>query len=125
MKKILILVLLINCKRYKDKDFRNNKLKIINKNNVSGKKKIKQKNKKGTVFITGTDSGIGKATVEEFAQKGWKVAAGVYDEKSLDIFKKYKNVKTYLLDVSDELSIEETSNQAIEDFGKIDILIKR
>ena len=40
-----------------------------------------------TVFITGSSSGIGKASVKYFAQKGWNVAATMRDpskEKELN-----------------------------------------
>ncbi|MCP3659638.1 MAG: SDR family oxidoreductase [Bacteroidetes bacterium] len=96
-----------------------NENKIINKEITASSRKRKCK----TVFITGANSGIGKATVEEFAKKGWNVAATIRKPKLLDMFKKYKNVKTYLMDVTDYDRVNEVSKQAIKDFGNIDALI--
>jgi NAD(P)-dependent dehydrogenase (short-subunit alcohol dehydrogenase family) len=45
-----------------------------------------------TIFITGTSSGIGKATVEHFAKAGWNVAATFRDmQKNNELFKDLKN----------------------------------
>ncbi len=87
--------------------------------NASAIKKKKCK----TVFITGANSGIGKATVEEFAKKGWNVAATLRKPELINMFKKYKNVKTYLMDVTDYDKVEKVAKKAIKDFGKIDALI--
>jgi NAD(P)-dependent dehydrogenase (short-subunit alcohol dehydrogenase family) len=56
---------------------------------------------KKTIFITGTSSGIGKASVELFAKQGWNVIATVksnYIETNL--FKNLSNVAVYELDVT-------------------------
>jgi NAD(P)-dependent dehydrogenase (short-subunit alcohol dehydrogenase family) len=54
-----------------------------------------------TIFITGTNSGFGKATVELFSKAGWNVAATV---RSLaahrDLFSDLQNVIVYELDVT-------------------------
>ncbi len=78
---------------------------------------------KTPVFITGTSSGIGKATVLEFAQMGWNVIATQRNpENELD-FKKLPNVKLYALDVTNLDSIQQAIVQASRDFGKIDVLV--
>ena len=76
-----------------------------------------------TIFITGTSSGIGKATALYFAEKGWNVAATMRSpEKSAD-FSQYANIKTYKLDVTDMASIASAVANAIRDFGQIDVLV--
>ena len=78
---------------------------------------------KKTVLITGTSSGIGKATVLEFAQMGWNVIATQRNpENELD-FKKLPNVKLYALDVTNLDSIQQAIVQASRDFGKIDVVV--
>lgn len=112
---ISILFCLISCKI--SSNF-NDMEKLVNKTKeASSPKKCK------TVFITGANSGIGKATVEEFAKNGWNVAATIRKPKLLDMFKKYKNVKTYLMDVTDYKLVNKVAKQAIKDFGKIDAII--
>jgi NAD(P)-dependent dehydrogenase (short-subunit alcohol dehydrogenase family) len=77
-----------------------------------------------TIFITGTSSGIGKATVEHFAKVGWKVAATVRDiQQHIDLFKTLKNVTLYQLDVTNLEQVESIARQAIQDFGKIDVVV--
>ena len=76
-----------------------------------------------TIFITGTSSGIGKATAQYFAQKGWNVAATMRNpEKGTDLAE-ISNINVYQLDVTDENSIEQAVSRAIADFGKIDVVL--
>ena len=78
---------------------------------------------KKTVLITGTSSGIGKATVFEFAKMGWNVIATQRNpENELD-FNKFPNVKMYPLDVTNLESIKQTISQAQKDYGKIDVVV--
>ena len=58
-----------------------------------------------TVFITGASSGIGKETAVLFAKKGWNVAATMRKRERLSMFADSKNIKTFLLDVTDTDSI--------------------
>ncbi len=78
---------------------------------------------KKTVFITGTSSGIGKATVHEFAKNGWYVLATQRTPENEIDFKQYPNVQLYTLDVTNLVSIQSALNQAKKDFGKIDLVI--
>jgi len=76
-----------------------------------------------TIFITGTSSRIGKATTQYFAQKGWNVAATMRSpEKGKDLAE-LPNVNVYQLDVTDENSINQAAAKAIQDFGKIDVVL--
>ena len=75
-----------------------------------------------TIFITGASSGLGKAMAKLFQSKGWNVAATMRkpeDEKELS---EIENIKLYKLDVTNLDQIEEATKQAIEDFGKIDVV---
>lgn len=77
-----------------------------------------------TIFITGTNSGIGKATVQYMAQKGWNVAATVRDQsKHPNLFKEFKNVKLYDLDVTDYKQVQYVATKVIADFKKVDAIV--
>jgi len=76
-----------------------------------------------TVLITGTSSGIGKATVLAFAQMGWNVIATQRNPENEKDFNKLPNVKMYPLDVTNLESIQQAFSQAQKDFGKIDVII--
>jgi NAD(P)-dependent dehydrogenase (short-subunit alcohol dehydrogenase family) len=77
-----------------------------------------------TIFITGTSSGIGKTTVEHFANAGWNVAATVRDtQKYNEVFKTLKNVKVYELDVTNFEQVENVAKRAVQDFGNIDVVV--
>jgi NAD(P)-dependent dehydrogenase (short-subunit alcohol dehydrogenase family) len=80
-------------------------------------------NMRKTVLITGTSSGIGKATVIEFAKMGWNVAATQRNPENEIDLKKHPNVKVYTLDVTNLESIEQVFSQAQKDFGKIDVVV--
>lgn len=76
-----------------------------------------------TVFITGASSGIGKATALYFAQNGWNVAATMRSpEKETDLTT-LTNVKLFKLDVTDNESITNAIETAVNQFGKIDVLV--
>ena len=78
---------------------------------------------KKTVLITGTSSGIGKATVLEFAKMGWNVIATQRNPENEIDFKSLPNVKLYSLDVTNLESIKQTISQAQENYGKIDVVV--
>lgn len=61
-----------------------------------------------TIFITGTSSGIGKATTKLFASKGWKVIATTRKPENDTEFKEVENVILLPLDVNDPEQINET-----------------
>ncbi len=78
---------------------------------------------KKTVLITGTSSGIGKATVVEFAKMGWNVIATQRNPEKEKDFDEFSNVKMYFLDVTNLESIKQTISQAQKDYGKIDVVV--
>ncbi len=77
-----------------------------------------------TIFITGTNSGFGKAMVELFQSKGWNVAATVRNKSEhLDLFYGMQNVKLYELDITDYEQVNVVANEVIADFKKIDVVV--
>jgi len=79
---------------------------------------------KKTLFITGTNSGFGKSTVELFAKAGWNVAATVRNKNAnTDLFRSFTNVTVYELDITDFQQVEEVAQRTIEKFGKIDVVV--
>ena len=78
---------------------------------------------KQTVLITGTSSGIGKATAKFFHNKGWNVVATMRSPEKEEELHSLENVLVLRLDVTDTDSIGKSVNQAIEKFGKIDVVV--
>jgi NAD(P)-dependent dehydrogenase (short-subunit alcohol dehydrogenase family) len=78
---------------------------------------------KKTILITGTSSGIGRATVKLFSERGWNVAATMRTPQKETELQKLKGVKLYVLDVQKPESIEAALNEAIKDFGAIDVIV--
>jgi NAD(P)-dependent dehydrogenase (short-subunit alcohol dehydrogenase family) len=76
-----------------------------------------------TVFITGSSSGIGKASVKYFAQKGWNVAATMRDPSKEKELNTLENVKLFTLDVTNSESIQKAIADTIECFGGIDVIV--
>lgn len=76
-----------------------------------------------TVLITGASSGIGKATALLFEKKGWNVIATMRNPTHFSQFDNNKNITAYKLDVKDKNSVNTCIEQAIQDFGKIDVII--
>ena len=77
-----------------------------------------------TVFITGTNSGFGKAMVELFASQGWNVAATVRNtEAHPGLFDGMQNVKLYNLQLTNYEQINEVSKAVIAEFKKIDVVV--
>ncbi len=78
---------------------------------------------KKTIFITGTSSGIGRAAVEHFANKGWNVAATMRSPEKEQSLQKIENVRLFRLDVTQPETITEALESALKAFGDIDVLI--
>jgi short-subunit dehydrogenase len=78
---------------------------------------------KKTVLITGTSSGIGKATVFEFAKMGWNVIATQRQPALETDFKDLPYVTLYPMDVTNLESVEQSILEAQKAFGKIDVVV--
>ena len=76
-----------------------------------------------TIFITGASSGIGRATAQYFADKGWQVAASMRHPESDVHLAQHPNIRLFRLDVTDAASIQYAIDKAIEAFGRIDVLV--
>jgi len=76
-----------------------------------------------TIFITGSSSGIGAATVRLFKQKGWNVIATMRSPEKNKEFANLDNVLVLKLDVTDTNSIAAAVAQALERFGVVDVLL--
>lgn len=82
------------------------------------------------VLITGSSRGIGKATIIEFASKGYNVVINYINnsDDALEL-KKYVEEKYNVdalaikCDVSNEQEVKEMINRIINEFGKIDVLV--
>jgi NADP-dependent 3-hydroxy acid dehydrogenase YdfG len=78
---------------------------------------------KKTILITGTSSGIGKATAIHFQQKGWNVIATMRTSEKETELNKLENVQLERLDVLDLESIDQAIKNGISSFGKIDAIV--
>lgn len=86
--------------------------------------------KNKVVLVTGSSRGIGKATIIEFASKGYNVVIDYIesDNEAFELKEYIENnygVEALLIkcDVSDEVQVKEMVASAVEKFGKIDVLV--
>lgn len=78
---------------------------------------------KKTIFITGTSTGIGRATAKHFSSLGWNVAATMrHPEKETEL-QTLPGVKLYQLDVTDHAQVIAARDAAIADFGGVDVVV--
>ncbi|MES2654413.1 MAG: SDR family oxidoreductase [Bacteroidota bacterium] len=75
-----------------------------------------------TILITGSSTGIGKATAIYFAEKGWNVAATMRNTENGKDLSAYPHVKVLVLDVMNQASIDKAIEETIALFGRIDVL---
>jgi NAD(P)-dependent dehydrogenase (short-subunit alcohol dehydrogenase family) len=73
------------------------------------------------IFITGSSSGLGRATAKLFASKGWKVIASMRDPKREKELDKISGVTLMTLDVTDPHEIESVAEQVVES-GGVDVV---
>ena len=82
------------------------------------------------VLVTGSNRGIGKATIEEFAKVGCNVVINYchHEEEALEFMEYIGN--TYSVDcmavkcdISDEEEVEKMVNSIVDHFGTIDVLV--
>ncbi len=74
---------------------------------------------KNTVLITGTSSGIGKATAKEFAENGWNVIATMRNPANERELSQVNNIFVAKLDVEQPDTIQEAIEAGIHTFGKL------
>jgi short-subunit dehydrogenase len=89
---------------------------------------MKQIFKDKVVIVTGASSGIGEATVRQFALNGSRVVLAARSESKLSAIAKSINdsggeAVFFKTDVSDEADCKMLIQKSIENFGRIDILI--
>ena len=70
-----------------------------------------------SIVITGSSSGIGKATAKHFAAKGWRVAATMRKPENETELGQIENISLYPLDVTSDESIAAATEQILADFG--------
>lgn len=82
------------------------------------------------VLVTGSARGIGKATIIEFASKGYNVVINYIESKDeADKLKNYVeskfNIKALVInaDVSNEKEVKTMTDTIINEFGRIDVLV--
>lgn len=76
-----------------------------------------------TVLITGTSSGLGRATTRHFHAKGWNVIATMRTPESEAEFGQLDRMLLARLDVQDADSIRSAVDAGIARFGRIDALV--
>ncbi|PZV16823.1 MAG: short-chain dehydrogenase/reductase [Pseudanabaena sp.] len=80
-----------------------------------------------TVFITGSSSGIGRATALYFQKQGWNVAATMRSpDQEINRTNSLANLDRVVclkLDVTDRLTIADAVAETIARFGVIDVLV--
>ncbi|OSQ35748.1 SDR family oxidoreductase [Thalassospira mesophila] len=76
-----------------------------------------------TILITGTSSGIGKATAKRFAALGWNVVATQRSPEKNTELRALPHVLVTRLDVQDRASIEDAIAAGIDRFGRIDAVV--
>lgn len=77
-----------------------------------------------TILITGASTGIGKATAEFFADKGWNVAATMRTPANATFpDDRAGRLRTFALDVTDQASVDQAVAEVTAAFGRIDVLV--
>ncbi|GAB4036601.1 SDR family oxidoreductase [Spirosoma gilvum] len=76
-----------------------------------------------TIFITGTSTGLGKASAKFFSEQGWQVAATMRSPEKETELTQLSNIAVFKLDVTDVDQVKEAVKQTIDRFGKIDVVL--
>jgi NAD(P)-dependent dehydrogenase (short-subunit alcohol dehydrogenase family) len=76
-----------------------------------------------TILITGTSSGLGRATAKHFHSQGWNVVATMRHPEHDTEFKHVERMLVTRLDVQDPNSIQTAVDAGIAAFGAIDALV--
>ena len=75
------------------------------------------------VLITGASTGIGNETAKLFQTKNWKVAATMRSPEKASDLKNIVDVECIRLDVTDQDSVREGIESALDRFGRIDAIV--
>ena len=75
------------------------------------------------IWITGASSGIGKAVMEKFASKGWKVAVSARRKEILDNMAQDQNISSFPLDVTNRDQINNVFKNILNEFGNLDLCL--
>ena len=78
---------------------------------------------KKTVLVTGTSSGIGRATAIEFARRGWNVVATMRTPSKETEIGAIPGIVLAPLDVTDAASIDAAIRFAVDRFGGLDAVV--
>ncbi len=76
-----------------------------------------------TVLVTGSSTGIGKATAKELARQGHRVYAGVRSQEACEKLAGIANLHPLILDVTDAASIQEALARITKDGAGLDALV--
>ncbi|WP_062430372.1 SDR family oxidoreductase [Herbidospora daliensis] len=76
-----------------------------------------------TILITGSSSGIGRATAKHFHEQGWNVIATMRSPEHETELTTLDNVLVTRLDVQDSASIKAAVDAGLARFGRIDALL--
>ncbi|MET0703608.1 MAG: SDR family oxidoreductase [Mycobacterium sp.] len=76
-----------------------------------------------TILITGSSSGLGRATAKLFHEKGWNVVATMRAPEAETELTQLDNVLVARLDVQDAASITAAVDAGVAQFGRIDALV--
>jgi len=76
-----------------------------------------------TVLITGTSSGLGRASAKLFHEKGWNVVATMRHPERETELTQLAGMLVTRLDVQDVQSIDTSVKAAIDRFGTLDVLV--
>ena len=79
---------------------------------------LKEKNNQ-VVIVTGGTRGIGEGVARYLAAAGYKVKATGASQEELNHFKSQENIETFLLDVTDQSSVDQLLDGMEEIFGLI------
>jgi NAD(P)-dependent dehydrogenase (short-subunit alcohol dehydrogenase family) len=74
-----------------------------------------------TIVVTGASSGIGKATVRLFAERGWNVVAAMRAPEAEKELVEGDRLKLVPIDVQDPASVHAAVEAAVTAFGRIDV----
>ena len=76
-----------------------------------------------TIFITGSSTGLGKATAKYFASNGWNVIATMRSPEKETELNQAANILVLKMDVTDSKSISAAIKSGMERFGSIDVVV--